>query len=83
MNFGEPIVLLTAVHFHFSGFGASVVAGQTVRRNFPGDYSGLRLRNHGLSGLAAAIDSTNGGVAWNDECVGIHVVRIAGMGAHA
>jgi len=31
-GFGEPIVLLTAVHFHFSGFGASILAGEVTRR---------------------------------------------------
>lgn len=31
MGFGEPIVLLTGVHFHFSGFAASVIAGEVVR----------------------------------------------------
>lgn len=29
MGFKEPIVLLTAVHFHFSGFAAPVLAGAT------------------------------------------------------
>ncbi len=31
-GFGEPIVLLTAVHFHFSGFGASILAGEVAGR---------------------------------------------------
>lgn len=31
MGFGEPIILLTAVHFHFSGFAASVLAGEVLR----------------------------------------------------
>jgi hypothetical protein len=31
MNFGEPIVLLTGVHFHFSGFAASIIAGEAAR----------------------------------------------------
>ena len=28
---GEPIILLTAVHFHYAGFAASVLAGATGR----------------------------------------------------
>jgi hypothetical protein len=32
MGFAEPIVLLTAVHFHFAGFAAPVIAGETCRR---------------------------------------------------
>jgi hypothetical protein len=37
MGFGEPIVLLTGVHFHFSGFAASILAGETARHtpNYP------------------------------------------------
>jgi hypothetical protein len=35
-GFGEPIVLLTAVHFHFSGLGASIMAGE-VARHLPGN----------------------------------------------
>ena len=31
MHLAEPIVLLTAVHFHFSGFGLAVIAGATGR----------------------------------------------------
>lgn len=32
MGFGDTIVLLTAVHFHFAGFAAPVLAGLTGRR---------------------------------------------------
>jgi hypothetical protein len=32
MNFQEPIVLLTAVHFHFAGFLSGVLAGLTYER---------------------------------------------------
>jgi hypothetical protein len=32
MGFGDTIVLLTAVHFHFAGFVAPVLAGLTGRR---------------------------------------------------
>ena len=31
MHLGEPIVLLTAVHFHYSGFALAVIAGATGR----------------------------------------------------
>lgn len=31
MGFAEPIVLLTAVHFHFAGFAAAILAGATTR----------------------------------------------------
>ncbi len=31
MGFREPIVQLTAVHFHFTGFAAPVIAGRVVR----------------------------------------------------
>ncbi|HKB07052.1 MAG TPA: YndJ family transporter [Candidatus Polarisedimenticolia bacterium] len=31
LGFGEPIVLLTAVHFHFAGFAAAVFAAATLR----------------------------------------------------
>jgi hypothetical protein len=32
MNFQEPIVLLTAVHFHFAGFAAPLLAAATVAK---------------------------------------------------
>jgi hypothetical protein len=32
MGFAEPIILLTAVHFHFAGFAAPILAGVTARR---------------------------------------------------
>ena len=31
MDFQEPIVLLTGVHFHFSGFAAALLAGATLK----------------------------------------------------
>lgn len=31
LNFQEPIVLLTAVHFHYAGFAAPLLAGSTAR----------------------------------------------------
>lgn len=31
MSFAEPIVLLTAVHFHYAGFATAVLAGSLVR----------------------------------------------------
>jgi hypothetical protein len=31
VGFEEPIVLLTAMHFHFAGFASAIVAGLTVR----------------------------------------------------
>lgn len=31
LGFGEPIVLLTAVHFHFAGFAAAIFAAATLR----------------------------------------------------
>jgi len=30
-GFGEPIALLTAVHFHYAGFAASLIAGESAR----------------------------------------------------
>jgi hypothetical protein len=38
MGFAEPIILLTAVHFHFAGFAATVITGATGRylRSSPG-----------------------------------------------
>ncbi len=32
MGFREPIVLLTAVHFHYTGFAAPVLSGMAIRR---------------------------------------------------
>jgi hypothetical protein len=32
MGFQEPIVLLTAVHFHYTGFAAPILAGMAIRR---------------------------------------------------
>jgi len=31
LGFGEPIVLLTAIHFHYAGFATSLVAAATLR----------------------------------------------------
>jgi hypothetical protein len=32
VGFEEPIVLLTAMHFHFAGFASAIVAGLTIRQ---------------------------------------------------
>jgi hypothetical protein len=31
MGFQEPIILLTAIHFHYSGFGTAIIAATTLR----------------------------------------------------
>src|SRR5580692_9014956 len=43
LAFREPIVLLTAVHFHFAGFASAVFAGLTYER-FPGSRRKTLLR---------------------------------------
>jgi YndJ-like protein len=43
LAFREPIVLLTAVHFHFAGFGSAVLAG-LVDANFVGNRGHRELR---------------------------------------
>ena len=47
-GFGDTIILLTAVHFHFAGFAAPIIAGTAGRQ--------LRIQKHprGLFRLAAA-----------------------------
>ncbi len=49
MGFQEPIVLLTAVHFHYTGFAAPILMGIAIRR-FPHD--GRMLQPAGLGFLA-------------------------------
>lgn len=42
LGFGDQIVLLTAVHFHYTGFGATLLAaltGRALRRNKDGEMS--------------------------------------------
>jgi len=41
MGFHEPIVLLTSVHFHYSGFAVAVLAGAAIRL---GERRGLSVR---------------------------------------
>lgn len=52
MGFREPIVLLTAVHFHFTGFAANVISGA----------AGRHLRAHPAAG-AALYPAFAGGIA--------------------
>ena len=44
MGFQEPIVLLTSVHFHYSGFAVAVLAGAAIRRCERRRLSGSFLR---------------------------------------
>jgi hypothetical protein len=46
LGFEEPLILLTAVHFHHAGFTALVVTGLTARRLGPS-----RLRRAGVTGV--------------------------------
>jgi len=46
MGFAEPIVLLTAVHFHFAGFATSLVTGATL--------ASIRKAGRRFSGLISA-----------------------------
>ena len=45
--FGEMIVLLTAVHFHFAGFATPIIAGMSgrvlARRDYPRNVFGLSV----------------------------------------
>lgn len=47
MGFQEPIVLLTAVHFHYSGFATALIAAATLRE--------LRRRNLAMPGIHVLI----------------------------
>ena len=49
MGFREPIVLLTGVHFHYTGFAAPVLAGMAIRKLAPRSRI-LRLASLGLLG---------------------------------
>ncbi len=46
-DYGETIILLTAVHFHFAGFGAPIIAGMVgrvlSRRNYPQKIFGVSV----------------------------------------
>ena len=53
MGIQEPIVLLTAVHFHYAGFGAALIAAAGVQ--FAQPRSGLEPRPWQIVGLAAAL----------------------------
>ncbi len=55
VGFEEPIVLLTAVHFHFAGFLSAVLAGLTYERSRAVWWSGL---------LRAALSGVVGGPAF-------------------
>lgn len=47
VGFGEPIVLLTALHFHYAGFAAALFAG-AVAGTFGGWRPGLRIAASGV-----------------------------------
>ena len=53
MGIQEPIVLLTAVHFHYAGFGAALIAAAGVQ--FARARSGLEPRPWQIVGLATAL----------------------------
>lgn len=53
MGIQEPIVLLTAVHFHYAGFGAALIAAAGVR--FAQPRSRLEPRPWQIVGLAVAL----------------------------
>jgi hypothetical protein len=46
MGFQEPIILLTAVHFHYSGFATALIASTTLR-----EFDARNLRMPGLASL--------------------------------
>ena len=46
MGFQEPIILLTAVHFHYSGFATALIASTTLR-----EFATRNLRMPGLTAL--------------------------------
>src|SRR5882672_10676834 len=46
MGFQEPIILLTAVHFHYSGFATALIASTTLR-----EFDSRNLRMPGLASL--------------------------------
>jgi hypothetical protein len=63
MGFQEPFVLLTAVHFHFAGLAAPVLAGVTGR-HIRDWRSSLRTLNHALSfGIVAGVPLLAAGIA--------------------
>lgn len=50
MGFQEPIILLTAVHFHYSGFATALIAAATLR-----EFESRGLRMPGLSALVGLV----------------------------
>ena len=48
LGFGEPILQLTAVHFHFSGFGLLLMAGAAARRRSRVGAAAVRLLVAGM-----------------------------------
>jgi hypothetical protein len=55
LGFEEPVVLLTAVHFHFAGFAAPLIAAQVGRQLRRQSGAGIRERIWGLYFLVACL----------------------------
>lgn len=63
MGFHEPIVLLTAAHFHYAGFSAPVVLGATGRLLFPNGQRTSLVYRIGTITVCLAVPLTALGIA--------------------
>lgn len=80
LGFGEPLVSLTAVHFHYAGFAALVIAGLTGRR-----LAGAlrRLFRWVASGLMAGMALVAAGITFSPllevAAAGVFAASITGL----
>jgi hypothetical protein len=63
LGFHEPIVLLTAAHFHYAGFAAPVIIGLTGRVLFDADASPTFAYRVGALTVCAGVPLTAAGIA--------------------
>jgi hypothetical protein len=62
-GFGEPIVVLTAVHFHYAGFAAPILAGLAGRRLLHASPSSRRAFSFAAAGIVLGMPLVAAGIA--------------------
>lgn len=85
MEFGEPIVLLTAVHFHYAGFAAPILAGLAGRALAARDPRGYRVFRPAGAGIVAGMPLVAAGITASPlleiAAVAVFATSLAALGA--
>jgi hypothetical protein len=82
LGFGDTIVLLTAVHFHYTGFAAPVLAGLAGRRAMAGSptTSARRIFAAASLGIIAGTPLVAAGITFSAPVVGLAGAIVVSVG---